>query len=139
MSRNYERIEHTADLALRVRGPSFSSLLINAAAGLLSLYTDPRKVRRRQTYIVAAEAPEHDLLLIRLLNELIFLFDTREFLCARIRLLRLDNLSLEAEASGETYDPARHEIRHLVKAATYHQFAIRPAGRGLETELVLDA
>ncbi len=45
---------------------------------------------------------------------------------------------LEARVTGESFDPARHPERTAVKAATYHQLSIVPAGDGWQATVVLD-
>ena len=54
------------------------------------------------------------------------------------RLEDLTGRRLEAEAQGGHFNPARHEVRGVVKAATYHDLAVtRGAGR-LHARIVLD-
>ena len=41
----FEKVDHTADLAIRVYGRSMSELYSNAAAAMFSLMTDPAAIR----------------------------------------------------------------------------------------------
>ena len=45
---------------------------------------------------------------------------------------------LEARVTGESFDPAHHPALTGVKAATFHQLSIVPAGDGWEATVVLD-
>jgi SHS2 domain-containing protein len=49
-----------------------------------------------------------------------------------------DRWTLRAEARGESRDPARHGIKVLVKAVTYHGLEIVRTERGYEATVVFD-
>lgn len=46
--------------------------------------------------------------------------------------------SVRALVWGEEFDPARHEGKLLIKAATYHRLSIQKIGETWETEVIFD-
>jgi SHS2 domain-containing protein len=85
---------------------------------------------------IALEGPELDLLLVDWLSELLFRFETTDFLVARatVELVAADVYRLGARVEGEPHDPARHPMKVLLKAVTYHALEIKEdAGRWTAT------
>jgi SHS2 domain-containing protein len=89
------------------------------------------------------------------LNELLFLFETERLLVARAAVsldapaavsldapaaVSLDRraVSLRAGVHGERHDPARHGLKVLVKAVTYHGLAIERAAEGYVATVIFD-
>jgi SHS2 domain-containing protein len=98
-------------------------------------------IEDRQRRPIALEEQRADLLLYRLLEELIFLKDA-EGLLLRVPSVRIHpsdgGLRLEAEARGEPLDPARHGLLADVKAVTLHRLRVEQTARGWEASVVLD-
>ena len=85
--KNFEQMDHTADVALKIFGVTQSDFLKNAVAGLSSLLTDPNSVRMSDTRQIVIKADNLEDLLVDLLNELLFLFDTEQFISAGLNIL----------------------------------------------------
>jgi len=136
--KNFEQIDHTADVALKIFGRSIHDFLRNAVAGLSSLLTDPGFVKMTDTRQIVLEADNLEDLLVDLLNELLFLFDTEQFISAGLNILEYRDFSLTAELEGERYDPSGHHILNMVKAATYHNLTVKQSDTGLEALVILD-
>jgi len=72
-----ERIEHTADLAIRVTGEDLPDLFANAAAALFDLMAGPpAAVDRRHEVVV--ESIDRECLLVDWLNQLIYMHEVNE-------------------------------------------------------------
>ncbi len=73
------------------------------------------------------EGPELDLLLVDWLSELLFRFETTGFIVSRatVELVSADVYRLGARIEGEPLDPARHPMKVLLKAVTYHALEVR--------------
>jgi SHS2 domain-containing protein len=120
----------TADLAFVARGEGPGGALRAAAEALLAATVeDPAAVSTRTTRRVVLDAADWDLLLLRLLNELVYLRDA-EGLLLRVAEARTDaaggRVHLEAELAGEPWSLDRHRPAAEVKAATAHGLALRP-------------
>ena len=129
---------HTADLAWRLWGKDLPELFENAGRALSATLTDRRYLRRRATREVRLTAGDREALLVDWLNHLLYLFDIDGFLGRDFQVESLTAERLEARVTGESFDPARHPERTGVKAATYHQLSIVPAGDGWQATVVLD-
>lgn len=139
---SFEPIEHTADAAVRLRSADAAELLGDATRALASILLGPgARIASTEAVPIRLEAEGPEALLIDYLNQLIFLFDTRGFLAAELEVARVDlgvPASIEGRLLGETYDPARHEARTEIKAATFHGLEIRKTAEGLEADVVFD-
>jgi SHS2 domain-containing protein len=89
--------------------------------------TSAAGVEPRVAAHITLEGPELDLLLVDWLSELLFRFETAQFLVARaaVELVAADVYRLGARIEGEPLDPARHPIKVLLKAVTYHALEIK--------------
>jgi SHS2 domain-containing protein len=143
MSWGFEFVEGaTSDLAFVARGRTCEEALVQATRALLAATVeDPDALRETVTRSVTLAEPDLDLLLLRLLNELVYLRDA-EGLLLRARRVRLepgpDGPHLEAELVGEPWCAERHHPGAEVKAATAHGLALREVAEGWEARATLD-
>jgi SHS2 domain-containing protein len=136
--RDFETFDHTADIGLIARGRTLEGLFANAAAGLVDLMVDPAGLREETPITVTVSAADPEALLVAWLNELLYLLDVRGFLPRRICVTALSATTLKAELSGDTVDPARHVVRRMVKAATYHGLSLIRTNGVWEARVILD-
>lgn len=132
---DFEELEHTADWAYRVRAETLPALFVRAAQGLYRLggmrpITSGERVERE----VHLEAVDAESLLVAWLNELLYFAESESLAFDEIEIAGLTDLSLHARlrggrmAGGEKY----------IKAATYHDLAIRRDERGFAVTIVVD-
>ncbi len=137
MNREFEIIDHTADVGLVAYGADVSEVFANAAKGLFSLITELNDVREVVRREIELTAPDQESLLVSWLNELIFLFDTEYLLFKRFDIIRISQTELKAAGYGEKVDSSRHEIKIGVKAATYHMLQI-DRNDGVKARIIFD-
>ena len=89
--------------------------------------TTPATVEPRAAEHVSLESPELDLLLVDWLSELLFRFETTQFLVSRatVEISTTDVHRLGARIEGEPLDPQRHAMKVLLKAVTYHGLEVK--------------
>src|SRR5689334_11035968 len=121
----FELLEHPSDIGLLARGNSRDQALIELSKGLTSVMVDPTGIRvlERRVLQVTGEDPPSQI--VNWLNEMLFLFDTEGLLLGDFAIDSWTATVIRGQAGGERFDPARHELRTAVKAATYHQFDMR--------------
>lgn len=136
--KKFEHLEHTADIALKVYGRTPVELIRNAVEGLASVITDPDEVQLTTVIRMDISADSLEDILVRVLNELVYLFDTRQFICVRLDIDSFNGRHLTGQAHGEEYDDRKHPIIQVVKAATHHNLQVTTSAEGLETVLILD-
>lgn len=131
-------LAHTADVGLKLYGPTLADIFQQAALGLYSLMTDRRRLRTTLTREAAVTAPDQEALLVTWLNHLLYLFDAEGFLGKEVAIAALTNTSLQARLRGEIFDPQRHLQKTGIKAATYHQLSLKATPHGWEAVVILD-
>ena len=138
MSVGFELVDHTADIGVRVWGPTAEEVFEQAALAMFSLVCDPLDIGELEAVEVALEAESMDLLLAAWLNELLSVFKARQLVLSQFDLLELGEHSLSARVSGEPLDTSRHIICGGVKAATLHELSLEQRDDGWRGFVLLD-
>ncbi|HET6304452.1 MAG TPA: archease [Myxococcota bacterium] len=131
----------TSDLTFVARGATPGEAFAAAAQALLAAtIEDPASVEEREVRRIELAEPDVELLLLRFVNELVYLRDA-ELLLLRPRAVHLSldsGARLEAELAGERIDRSRHRLAADVKAATAHGLSVAKTPRGWEARVTLD-
>jgi SHS2 domain-containing protein len=132
----------TSDLCFEARGATLRDVFAAAAEALLDATVEQReRLGEAERHRVELVEPDLELLLLRFLNELIYLRDARGLLL-RPRELAVEEgpggARLVAELAGERLDPARHHLLCDVKAATAHGLALAREAGGFRATVTLD-
>lgn len=138
MSVGYELVDHTADIGLRVWGPTPEDVFEEAGRGLFSLVCDPLHVGELETLDLELEAEAMDLLLAAWLNELLYVFETRRLVLSEFEVYEVQERRLRARVAGEPLDTRRHVMCGGVKAATLHQLRLEQVEERWEGFILLD-
>ncbi len=130
-----ELLEHTAEVKLRVRAPSFGELAAEAgrAVARIELGRVPPHAEGpwRELEIRSAD---REALLVDWLNELIFFAETECWVATDFEVQSATDTALRVRARGAIVQEAPARI----KAATFHGLKIVGVAGGLEAEVVLD-
>jgi SHS2 domain-containing protein len=116
----YEQLEHTADLQLKIYGPTLRQLFTNAAYAMFSQMRNLEEIVPAVQREVRVEGIDYESLLVNWLNELLYLLDTRGEVYVACDIHRLSRRRLQATVHGAQTD----RIRTIIKAATYHDLSI---------------
>lgn len=124
--RDFEFIEHTADLKFRAYGKSLEDCFQNSARAMVSAISNPESIEGKCLKKIMLEAETPEILLHDFLSELLFLFETRDMLFKEFQVSIKENrgYKLKAELKGERFNPKKHEIKTEIKAVTYHEMLI---------------
>lgn len=134
----YRTFDHTADLGLAISGTSEEVLFANAAFAIFDIITDLGRVEPRETRRVLVKGDSREDLLINFLREVLYLYNGERWLLKEIRVIKIDEKALEAEARGEPFDVQKHEICKEIKAVTYHQAQVRKTPDGWAARVIFD-
>ncbi len=137
MEKDFEIVNHTADVGIIAYGADLKQAFANTARGLFSLITELDDVREILYRDIELTATDKESLLVEWLNELIYRFDTENIIFKRFDITELDNTRLRARSYGEEVDNSRHELRTGVKAATYHLLKV-DKDDGYKIQVILD-
>jgi SHS2 domain-containing protein len=113
----------TSDLAFEAQGTTLEAVFTAAGeAFLAATVEDPAGVEARESRSVELEEPDLELLLLRFLNELVYLRDAEDLLLhPRSLKISADGAArLRGELVGERIVRPRHALLSDVKAATAH-------------------
>ena len=136
--KDYEVIEHTADIGIRVEAISPSLLFKKTALAMFNIIagTQTPKSTTQQEINIKQEAGNLEELLVSWLNELLSLSATKELIFFDFKIERLENNLLEAVASGR--DIKDYKINTEIKAATYHNLKVWQDGALWKAEVIFD-
>ncbi len=137
MKKDFEIVDHTADVGIIAYGDDMNEVFANAAKGLFSLITELDDVEEVIHRDIKLTAPDQESLLVGWLNELIYLFDAENILFKRFDITRLSQTQLKARTYGEKVDSSRHKLKIGVKAATYHMLKI-DRNNGSKAQVLFD-
>lgn len=137
-TRRFIRFDHTADLGVYFYGADPTELFRHAGLALFALLLERPPRHGPAPRRVELTGMDMEDLFVRWLNELLYYFQVQEQVVAEIPSLRLDRDRLSADLAMTPYDRCAHGLRQEIKAATYHQVAIRPAKRGWRARVVFD-
>ena len=144
---NYEIIEHTADMGIRVTGSDVNEIFTNAAEamfevmvdskpGLIPSITVPVQIKTSQIDSSGVKPMEH--LLVKWLQELLFIFETRHLVLSRFYIDEISDNNLEGAAKGLKFDTNRHKQKCQIKAVTYHQLSLEKKDDGWHAQVIFD-
>ena len=153
--KNYELIEHTADIGIRVKGKDLEGLFKNAALSMFDIIAErsskfllvpARPAGGRQAgkvqssrfkeITIKQKAENLDELFINWLNELLSLSATKELIFSDFKINKLDENNLQAVAVGDSIKNCK--VNTEIKAATYHQLKIEETKFGWQAEVIFD-
>ncbi len=137
MDKDFEIINHTADVGIIAYGTDISQAFANAARAMFSLITELDDVEEVLYRDIELTAPDEESLLVGWLNELIYLFDAENIIFKRFDIIKLDNTRLKARSYGDKVDTSKHKLKTGVKAATYHMLKVDKAN-GSKVQVLFD-
>jgi len=131
---HFEEIEHTADIAIRVRGRDLAELFANAAYGMACQLADPGTVSQTVKHQVELEAYDAETLLVSWLGELLYLSEREKCIFTSFEMLEITPTHLQAFVRGRSVK----EHRQHIKAVTFNELEILHTDAGYETTVVFD-
>ncbi|HUV57039.1 MAG TPA: archease [Dehalococcoidales bacterium] len=137
MEKEFEILDHTADVGIIAYGASVNQAFANAAKGLFSLITELDSIEELFHRDIELVAPDRESLLVEWLNELIYLFDVENVVFKRFDITELNDTRLKARSYGEKVDSSKHKLKMGVKAATYHMLKVDKTN-GCKVQVLFD-
>jgi len=133
---DYELIDHTADIGVRVKGRDFREALEKGVLAFYDLLTPLEGVEEKERIEFEVEDDIREEVVHSVLSELLFRFDTHGFVGKKCRI-RKEGDTWKISLSGEKFDPERHSPGFDIKAVTYHMLEVRENG-GCEISVIFD-
>ena len=148
--KNYEWIDHTADVGVRVYAKNLKTLFKNAAVVMFKLIAKPhrnippshahsfplRQMAGERKMKVHLDASNREELLIRWLGELISLYDCKRLVFTKFEIEELSDQNLNALVTGQ---PRKYfSIETEIKAVTYHELKIQKENSFYSAQIIFD-
>ena len=138
MAEPFEILEHTADIGFRAWGANPGELFANAARAMMAIAEEDDPVSQESERLIEIAGEDYPSLLVNWLSELLYLFDSNEFVAGTIEVESIKPDYLKARLTGEPRDPARHRWKLIVKAVTYHGLEVGDSEAGWTARVFLD-
>lgn len=135
----FEILDHTADVRVRLRGADPGDLLASAARALAFLLAGETDTDETRQVEWGGQAQDLEGLLVDVLNELIFLNETRGLVLPRLKVLNLDLPGYRVTASGGRPSGSVRGVGIQLKAATYSGLEVIKTSDGtLTADVIFD-
>ena len=124
--KEFEILEHTADIGIAAYGKTKREVFINAARGMFEIITGETEKLKENFYDkIKLEAGNLEGLLFAWLNELLYISETKLVILNKFEIKDLSNNKINAEVKGTKISRLGSKIKKEIKAATYHRLEIK--------------
>ncbi len=138
VTQKYELIEHTADIGVRVYGADLRELFANAAYSMFDIIADLEGLTESVSVEFRVEADNYEELLVKWLDELLYHFYTKWIIFFEFDIVEMNEYRLKAKARGRHVGENRNRLKTEIKAATYHDLAIKKGNGRYTVEIIFD-
>ncbi len=128
-------LEHTADIKFQAFGKTREEVFENCALALSNALYDG-KIKEKKTYKIKTQGDDNESLLYNFLEELLFLFDTENFLLSSVKEIKIKDNKITAKLIGDNSE--KYEIKTYIKAVTYNDMFIKKEKNKFTAQVVLD-
>ncbi|MBI2068378.1 MAG: archease [Deltaproteobacteria bacterium] len=132
----YQVLDHTADIRLRIFARTRRELFQNGVWAVMNTITDARQIQKKQSRQLVVRGETLEELFLRLLKEVLYLFDTRHFLIRSLEVKENRDTLLRGVVWGEPLKG--HCLKTEIKAVTYHRLSIKKVRGRWVAEVVID-
>jgi SHS2 domain-containing protein len=124
--KEFEIIEHTADIGIVAYGKTKREVFINAAKGMFEIIAGENRDLKENFYDkIKLEAKSLEDLLIAWLNELLYISEVKLVILNKFKIKELSDGQIKAEVGGTKINHLSIRIKREVKAVTYHRLEIK--------------
>lgn len=146
--KDYEIIEHTADIGIGVKAGDLAGLFSKAACAMFDIIAQRRikekslhkpsfvKEREKGDFKIKLRAQNIEELFVNWLSELLYLSSVNEIVFRDFKINKIDESGIDAEAFGEGI--VNYKVKTEIKAVTYHELEVKKAGSGWEGKVIFD-
>ena len=136
--KGFEIIDHPADIGIEAYGENSREAFEQAAVALMSIILELSSVQNQESRTIELSAIDYKHLLVKWLNEVLYLYDGEGFVGFRFGIKELTTTHLYAIIYGEKFNPEKHPTKLDVKAITYHQIEVNEDEKEARVRVYLD-
>jgi len=131
--KDYEILEHKADLKIRAFGKTKEELFLNMMQGMISGLKPEILNSKAEKRNIEIKSPDLESLLVDFLGEVLYLTQVNKEIYTNIKFKKLTDMELEGKLVGQKVQRFGEDI----KAVTYHELDIRQNENGVWEATVL--
>ena len=136
----FKYLDHTADVKFQAFGKTLEEAFSNAILASINVITDVEKVEAKKEIKIDISSKKKESLLYDLLNEIVFLIDTENFIVGKVEDMKIKKSSegyeLTATLMGD--DLKNYKTTGDIKSATYNFMFIEEKENNVIIQAVLD-
>ena len=135
--RKFKFLEHTADIKFQAYGKNLNEVFENSAYAMLNVLSES-KIKSKIKKNIHVKGRDLENLLYNFIEELLFLFDSENFILSKIRKIKIDkkNFKLKAEITGDK--SSNYKINLGIKAVTYNEMFVKKMKDKWVSQVVID-
>ena len=131
--------EHIADAKFRAFGKTIEECFENSALAMNAVECDLKKVGTKQKLALKIQAENHEELLHKFLEELLFQMETGGMLFSKFKVkINAEQNSLSADCFGEGINKKKHGLKALIKGVTWNSFELKNEKKKWIAQVVCD-
>jgi SHS2 domain-containing protein len=124
--KEFEILEHTADIGIAAYGKTKKEVFINAAKGMFFIITEEvTGFKENFSYNLKLTTENLEGLLFAWLNELLYISETKLVILHKFKIKDLSNNKISAGVKGTKINQLGCKIKREIKAVTYHRLEIK--------------
>ena len=124
--KEFEILEHTADIGIAAYGKTKREVFINAARGMFEIIAgETKNLKENFCDKMKLEADNLEGLLFAWLNELLYISETKLVILNKFEIRDLSNNKITAEVKGTKINRLECKIKKEIKAVTYYRLEIK--------------
>jgi len=136
--KNYEILEHTADIRILVKANTLQELFRKSAIAMFDIMSSRRSffIGRAEYIDISLKADSLEELFVEWLNELISLSAVKQLVFTDFKIVSLVDNKLRALVRGHSM--RKFLMKLEIKAATRHELKIEHSKKGLSVQIIFD-
>ena len=116
MEKGFKILEHPSDIGIEAYGNNLKEAFEQSAVGLISIILDPSKIESVETKKIEIYSTDYEQLLVKWLNEILYLYDGENFVSGNFQIESLSPTSLTANIKGEYFNNGKHATKMDLKS-----------------------
>lgn len=130
-------LKHTADVKFQAFGKNIEELFENSFLALNQSIYDNKKIKRSKEKIIKVSGKDYESLLYNFLEEIIYLLDADNFVCAEVKDIKIKGFKLSVILIGDKKE--KYNFTNKIKAVTYNEMFVKKQDNIWKCQVVLDA
>lgn len=137
LGKDYEIFDHTADIGIKISGNSINEILEKAILATADLLSGGIGITPRIKKILTIEEDDINTVLVCVLEEVIYFFESQLFLPSECSI-KIENNYYEIILKGSITSAEEIKNGTEIKAVTYHKLEIKKAEDEYHATIIFD-